>query len=1418
MARRRSVDDVQNGKMKEAEEIDTHRTVYIDTNLDTHLALVASVFDTVVDIKKKVMLEHLNCFPKLGEISIHALKVKRKGHFYHLSDSMRVNRVFEGVKNSWFLSLDASCMKQPSENGQSCRPNISNRSPMLFLPYNPTNTGCKSSILKSASVQCPSNQKVEPILDDSCREYSEDIVKKHKFCSSEILKNVSADHNRVSDFPTAGTVAAYIQCNNSAEPSPEIGLSVKKKKQKIKKHNVDELGDSPVKENISLEHVSGRDELCHEILLSAVEKTKAEEGDALQGNSGLVCKSTQKTSKQESILPEFQHTGGNIASNNVSYESTDTDHLPMSLHIENKMSKKKRKRHDVTLSGADNYERASCPSAVKDSAIKDRVKEKNNSLSHVTRDLERKTSKQETIFPEDKYNNQIIASNIMSSQSTETDQVTMSLGVENMKSKKKRKMHELNLSNAENHDKPGLPLPVKDSSVEDKMKVKNIPSHQETGQVLSTHKMLDPSNLLLDTERKDHKEIDDSPKETTDPVSTSKQVFELAMNSEGQNYSPKVVLNSLSSEPADNQQLRTSPAIKSKRGKKKRKKDIKRKKDVTFNLPSAVVLPSSVLDAGGEESFQEKSISSNDVAAGDESHHEVTVPINMVVNAEKTEHEENSEDPSKENKGLVSINGTSTQETGLASTSMADKHNNQKVAVDNLSSAAADNEHLRTGTDKKSKTDKKKMKTNVKINISNSTVLPSSARDAGAESLNEKKRASNYVSAGDETHPESAVPAKLLVDREKIEYENIGNSSKEDKNSVSSNKTSARGTGLTGNNVEDQSIVDSFPEPAESEHLRSNSSIKRKKSKKKSKKETAFSLSSAVVLPSSAQDVGEESYKEKKVTLNDVSGEDESLPKVVVTANLLVNSARTEHGESSGDHFEQNKGSVSQCKNISTQDSGLKENSVQDQDNTQKVVLDTLYPELADSEHLGTNSNIKKVKKKKKRKIDATLTVPSANVLPSFVQDAVGEESLNENIVSLHEDESHHEIVIPENFLVNAERPEGEEIPGDPMEKDKVGFNAASTTIGLNLDKNTAQISMNEDLVNIQSADMIKDKSRNDQANFNIQSQPAVSESGSDRIDFMHYFLPGKAKDKVAASDKNGITRLERDDITKKIPNKNTASLTSHDQAPPLQSSKNQEGGVKSHIKCSSDIDPQESFSQDVSGRSLRPSKNSSSNKYQKGLASSFEPDQARTPRPVLQASGRGVSANSTPASAYTKGKKVSSAVLSSNSESFGKSPGTKSKKLVSNADRRLVACAKGSAKGISEVKSRPLHKKSLLNTPGFIFKDDSSESSDDEGASERSHARTPSDDVSSSDSDRETQISLDSLKRASGSCGLDKKEDVLNIEKKRSSNLRTTTIDMILRSSSRYKKAKLTAESQPEMEDSESQLVDCVPDSQANP
>ncbi|PWA39258.1 hypothetical protein CTI12_AA573520 [Artemisia annua] len=58
------------------------------------------------------MLEHHQCFPAIGDIKIDSLKVKRRGRFYHLSDSMLVKSAFATVKDNWFLSLDASRLAQ----------------------------------------------------------------------------------------------------------------------------------------------------------------------------------------------------------------------------------------------------------------------------------------------------------------------------------------------------------------------------------------------------------------------------------------------------------------------------------------------------------------------------------------------------------------------------------------------------------------------------------------------------------------------------------------------------------------------------------------------------------------------------------------------------------------------------------------------------------------------------------------------------------------------------------------------------------------------------------------------------------------------------------------------------------------------------------------------------------------------------------------------------------------------------------------------------------------------------------------------------------------------------------------------------------------------------------------------------------
>ncbi|XP_057742135.1 uncharacterized protein LOC130960704 [Arachis stenosperma] len=90
--------------------------VFIDTNLDTHLAVLVSDHDTVSDLKERILSGHQSCFPKLGQIQIHAMKVKRKEYFYHLSDSMFVKSAFYGFNKSWFLNVDVSPLSNCGQN------------------------------------------------------------------------------------------------------------------------------------------------------------------------------------------------------------------------------------------------------------------------------------------------------------------------------------------------------------------------------------------------------------------------------------------------------------------------------------------------------------------------------------------------------------------------------------------------------------------------------------------------------------------------------------------------------------------------------------------------------------------------------------------------------------------------------------------------------------------------------------------------------------------------------------------------------------------------------------------------------------------------------------------------------------------------------------------------------------------------------------------------------------------------------------------------------------------------------------------------------------------------------------------------------------------------------------------------------
>ncbi|XP_008444393.2 uncharacterized protein LOC103487735 isoform X2 [Cucumis melo] len=110
----------------------SNNTVFVDTSLGTHLAMAVSDGDTVSDVKEKIEKEHPLCFPHLGTIKIHAIKVSRRGYFYHLSDSMYLKSAFVGYDDSWFLSIDASIVDDHSTDpntGSVARNNHSEQLP-----------------------------------------------------------------------------------------------------------------------------------------------------------------------------------------------------------------------------------------------------------------------------------------------------------------------------------------------------------------------------------------------------------------------------------------------------------------------------------------------------------------------------------------------------------------------------------------------------------------------------------------------------------------------------------------------------------------------------------------------------------------------------------------------------------------------------------------------------------------------------------------------------------------------------------------------------------------------------------------------------------------------------------------------------------------------------------------------------------------------------------------------------------------------------------------------------------------------------------------------------------------------------------------------------------------------------------------
>ncbi|KDP26722.1 hypothetical protein JCGZ_17880 [Jatropha curcas] len=154
----------------------------------------------------------------------------------------------------------------------------------------------------------------------------------------------------------------------------------------------------------------------------------------------------------------------------------------------------------------------------------------------------------------------------------------------------------------------------------------------------------------------------------------------------------------------------------------------------------------------------------------------------------------------------------------------------------------------------------------------------------------------------------------------------------------------------------------------------------------------------------------------------------------------------------------------------------------------------------------------------------------------------------------------------------------------------------------------------------------------------------------------------------------------------------------------------------------------------------------------------------------------------------------------------------TKSSERKSSKDPNRMDGRNTSTINSGDVVNSSQHKKSLIGSPGSIFKDDSEGASSIKDDTSDASTRTPSDNSLSSDySDGESNADLNSSQNGSYSW----KRNVGGGKAFKKPIDHGITLDMILRSSSSYKKAKLTASQN--AADTESQPVDFVPDSQGN-
>ncbi|XP_024023987.1 uncharacterized protein LOC21410240 isoform X2 [Morus notabilis] len=259
----------------DSEAATANRTVFIDTSLNTHLAMVLADSYSVSDFKRKIEKEHTLCFTNIGNIVVHALKVKRKGHLYHLSDSMFVKDAFDGASKNWFLSVDASIVEEKRDEKR--------------LVHNPDS----HNLLTCYGLLCNASANgVDLSLDGSPDQGTSDPNN-----ATSPQKHVE----RKSDVSNHGILG---KCDKSGEEASQSDHAAKRKRkfddevrnEHLQGDNIDTVKDISKREIIS-QHALGDEEKSKNAALDDLPFIPVNDDHPVMNNSSIEMKKRRKKSK-----------------------------------------------------------------------------------------------------------------------------------------------------------------------------------------------------------------------------------------------------------------------------------------------------------------------------------------------------------------------------------------------------------------------------------------------------------------------------------------------------------------------------------------------------------------------------------------------------------------------------------------------------------------------------------------------------------------------------------------------------------------------------------------------------------------------------------------------------------------------------------------------------------------------------------------------------------------------------------------------------------------------------------------------------------------------------------------------------------------------------------------------------------------